>query len=79
MIERRLSDPYSLGNFELLVLEPNGSSGQQLRHVWRDNSTDSQPWNLDGIVSSSVSELGCIIESSYGPGNLEVLVREGKL
>ena len=63
------------GNFEVIVLE-----GSNLRHYSRDNSNSNNPWVLQGLVTSSATGSGSIIESSFKVANrncLEVVVPEG--
>ena len=63
------------GNFEVVVLE-----GSNLHHYSRDNSNFNNPWVLQGLVTSSATGSGSIIESSFKVANrncLEVVVPEG--
>jgi|GEM_PF-1136623 len=75
--ERLIDEPGVIrpGNFEVIVLE-----GSNLRHYSRDNSNSNNPWVLQGLVTSSATGSGSIIESSFKVANrncLEVVVPEG--
>ena len=64
-------------NFEAMLLQ-----GNQLFHVWRDNSDPSLSWHVGAVVSQAATADACIIESDYrsgsgNPGNFEILVLEG--
>jgi hypothetical protein len=70
IIQSSLGSP---GNFEVVVLEPDG-----LWHHWHDNSNVNSPWQRGGLVSAAATGPGCIIQSNLGsPGNFEVVVLEG--
>ncbi|OCL14317.1 hypothetical protein AOQ84DRAFT_351571 [Glonium stellatum] len=65
----------SVKNFEVAVLEFDGSGGKQLVHHSRDNSKPDKPWGPPTVISTKATTNGALIESSYG--NLEVVVNEG--
>lgn len=62
------------GNFEVVVPRVGGG----LAHYWRDNDHPSLPWHGPFPFGGPglVSEVSCI-QSTFGPGNLEVVAREG--
>lgn len=61
------------GNFEVIV----PSVGGGLAHYWRNNDDPSLPWfGPFPFGSGTIGEVSCI-QSSFGPGNLEVVAREG--
>lgn len=61
------------GNFELVV--PRADSGMD--HYWRDNDDPSLPWRGPfRFGTGRISAVSCI-QSSFGPGNLELIAREG--
>jgi hypothetical protein len=62
-------------NFEVVVLE-----GSNLVHYWGAFQSGKLVWNSAGIVTSSASGPGCLIQSSYvdgDHGHFEVVVLEG--
>lgn len=61
------------GNFEVVVLE-----GNNLVHYFHDNSDVNLPWTRGGIITTSASGSGSIIQSNFGSehGNFEVIVKE---
>ncbi len=62
-------------NFEVVVLE-----GKNLVHYFHDNSKDlvSSPWVRLQTITTAATGPGCIIQSTFGNGNFEVVVPEGK-
>jgi len=61
------------GNFELVA--PRLAGG--LAHYWRNNDVPSLPWSAAiPFGSGNISEVACI-QSNFGPGNLEVIARQG--
>lgn len=62
-----------VGNFEVVVPRLGGG----LSHFWRNNDDPSLPWiGPINFGSGAISEVS-LIQSSFGPGNLEVIAREG--
>jgi hypothetical protein len=61
------------GNFELIVPRADGG----MNHYWRDNDDASLPWH--GPYRFGVGRISAVscIQSSFGPGNLELVAREG--
>jgi Astacin (Peptidase family M12A) len=60
-------------NFELVAPRIGGG----LAHYWRNNDVPGLPWS--GAIpfgSGAVSDVSCV-QSNFGPGNLEVVAREG--
>lgn len=77
LIQSSSGDPSKAGNFEVVVplLLPSGRV--QLTHFWRDNVDGTMQWALGAPISSPDEQVvgpGCIIESSFGGGNFEVVV-----
>jgi hypothetical protein len=63
-------------NFEVVV--PHGASG--LAHYWRDNDHPAIPWREPTLFGAGDIEGVAAIESTFGPGNFEVVaVRDGGL
>ncbi|HEU4855294.1 MAG TPA: M12 family metallopeptidase [Nitrosospira sp.] len=61
------------GNFELVVPR----SGGGLAHYWRNNDASGLPWSgATSFGSGAIAEASCI-QSNFGPGNLEVVARQG--
>jgi hypothetical protein len=61
----------SRGNFELVV--PLASAGLAL--FWRNNDASGFPWSGPTVIGASVGvfEAATMIQSNFGPGNLEVV------
>ncbi|HVW85589.1 MAG TPA: alpha-L-fucosidase [Bryobacteraceae bacterium] len=67
-------NPDYRGNFEVVV--PLALGG--LAHFWRDNQTAGFPWHGPTAVFGSGSfDAVALIQSSVGPGNFEVVARQG--
>jgi hypothetical protein len=61
------------GNFELVAPRLGGG----LAHYWRNNDVPGLPWSSAfPFGSGAVSEVSCI-QSTFGPGNLELIARQG--
>ena len=61
------------GNFELVA--PRAGGG--LAHYWRNNDAPGLPWSAAlPFGSGVVSDVSCV-QSNFGPGNLEVVARQG--
>ncbi|MBN8490708.1 MAG: hypothetical protein J0M00_04675 [Burkholderiales bacterium] len=72
LIQSRVRDCASWGNYELVVLE-----GRQLVHYWRDNSRLPRLWRRGQVISSTASGPACLVQSHFGlVGNFEVVVPE---
>jgi hypothetical protein len=62
----------SQGNFELVVPRPGG-----LSHFWRDNNASPFPWHGPTNFGSGNVTGTCLIQSNFGPGNLETVAVVG--
>jgi hypothetical protein len=61
------------GNFELIAPRAGGA----LAHYWRNNDAPGLPWSAAlPFGSGVVSDVSCV-QSNFGPGNLEVVARQG--
>jgi hypothetical protein len=72
-IARGIANFGRIGNFELIV--PAISGG--LAHFSRDNDRAGGPWVGPFLFGSGLISDVSFIQSSFGPGNLEVAAREG--
>jgi Astacin (Peptidase family M12A) len=61
------------GNFELVA--PRAGGG--LAHYWRNNDAPGLPWSAALPFGSGVVSDVCCVQSNFGPGNLEVVARQG--
>lgn len=62
------------GNFELIVLKTAGG----MAHYWRDNDSPGLVWHgpANFVASGNISGVS-LIQSNFGPGNLEVVAAVG--
>jgi hypothetical protein len=77
LIQSASGDAHVAGNFEVVVPVLQNNGLVQLAHYWRDNTTSIGPWALGAYITSADDHVmgpGCIIESSFGGGNFEVIV-----
>jgi hypothetical protein len=61
------------GNFELAVPSVNGG----FDFYWRDNDASGLPWRGPQRVGAGNYSHVSLVQSNFGPGNLEVLARQG--
>lgn len=63
------------GNVEVLV----GRAGGGVDAYWRDNDAPGRPWRgPDPILGTEPVDAVTLMQSSYGTGNLEAIVRSGR-
>jgi hypothetical protein len=62
-----------VGNFEVIVPRLGGG----LAHFWRDNDDPRMPWHGPFPFGTGNISAVSFIQSSFGPGNLELVAREG--
>jgi hypothetical protein len=62
------------GNFEATVPIKAVSGGVELWHYWHDNSDVGLPWQRGGLIATNVAGPASLIQSTFGPGNFEVVV-----
>ncbi len=77
LIQSASGDSEVAGNFEVVVPVIQASGQVQLIHFRRENAHSIGPWTLNAPVTSPEDQVvgpGCIIQSSFGGGNLEVIV-----
>jgi hypothetical protein len=77
LIQSHFGDGDAAGNLEVVV--PLTVNGQvQLTHYWRDDQkTPNTPWAFGAAITAPADQVvgpGCIIQSSFGGGNFEVIV-----
>ena len=63
------------GNLEVVV--PRFGGG--IHHLWREESVPAQPWHGPALAFGSMGEMAavCLVQSTFGGGNLEVVCTEG--
>ena len=77
LIQSSSDDSTKAGNFEVVVPLLLSNGQVQLTHFWRDNMDGTEVWALGAPITSTGDRVvgpGCIIESSFGGGNFEVVV-----
>ena len=64
------------GNLEVVL--PRLAGG--IDHLWRDGSVAAQPWHGPALAFGSMGDIAaaCLIQGSFGGGNLEVVCTEGE-
>lgn len=64
------------GNFEVVLPRAQGGGAA---HWWRDNDHPTLPWHGPSMPFGCAGDLGglALVQSTFGPGNLEVVATEG--